>query len=60
MQMSYLYASDFLSKPFSNSLNMQKTRVVDKSTDHDKAHFDFFFTIILACVAGGIVLAGAK
>ena len=27
MQMSYLYASDFLSKTFANSLNMQKQYV---------------------------------
>ena len=45
----------FLSKTFANSLNMQKqcekmlgkrvmtSTLVDKSTDHDKPHFDLFF-----------------
>ena len=49
----------FLSKTFANLLNVQKQykqnilqewwRVldVDKSTDHNKPHFDFFFTTML-------------
>ena len=55
MQMSCYTHQTFLSKTFTNSLNMQKqyekmfgkqvmTRiVVGKSTDHDKPHFDLFF-----------------
>ena len=44
-----------LSKTFANSLNMQKqlekmlgkrVLVVDKSTYHEKPHFDLFFTAI--------------
>ena len=60
MQMSYLHASDrLLSKTFANSpLNMQKqyekmfgkelwrVLVEDKSTDHDKPHFDLFSATI--------------
>ena len=54
MQMSFLYASDFLSKTFAKSLNIQKqykkclgkeqwrVLVVDKSTDQDKPHFNFY------------------
>ena len=36
----------FLSKTFANSLGLQKQNalVVDKSTGHDKPHFDLFFT----------------
>ena len=51
MQMSYLYASAFLSKTFANSLNMQEQYVWEKSNEAyplsirvqtTKPHFDLF------------------
>ena len=48
MQMSSLYAPDFAVKnsckpPQQVERMRKKVLVVDKSTDHDKPHFDLFF-----------------
>ena len=55
MQMSYLYASDFQKLSQTRSTcntkkclgkELWRVLVVDESTDHDKPHFELFFTTI--------------